>query len=126
MPVDVLHAPVVQSVSAVQVVLHVVASAQISEPGHGVATPGTHESVVPEQWPMATVFAPEQPLVPQVAAAGFGEQVPSRPATAHEPQSAVHALLQHTPSAQKPLVHSAPVPHVCPSALPPTHLVALQ
>jgi hypothetical protein len=48
-PVLVSQAPVVQSPSTVQVVLHVVASAQISDPGHGVAAPGTHAVVVPEQ-----------------------------------------------------------------------------
>jgi hypothetical protein len=56
------------------------------------------------------ICEPEQPLVPHVAAAGLGEQVPSRPAMAHDPQSAVHASPQQTPSAQKLLVHSLPVP----------------
>ena len=73
-----------------------------------------------------TICEPEQPLVPHAAAAGLGEQVPSRPAIAHDPQSDVHALLQQTPSAQSPLVHSPPVPHGWPSALPPTHFDALQ
>jgi hypothetical protein len=65
-------------------------------------------------------------VVPHVAAAGFGEHVPSRPAIAHDPQSLVHALLQQTPSAQKPLVHSEPVPQVEPFALPPMHFPLLQ
>jgi hypothetical protein len=82
--------------------------------------------VVPEQWPGVIICEPEQPLVPQVAAAGFGEQVPSRPAMAHDPQSDVQASPQHTPSAQNPLVHSLPVPHGCPSDFPPTHFDALQ
>jgi len=42
-----------------------------------------------------------------VAPAAIGEQVPIRPGSAHETQAPWHATLQHTPSEQKPLVHSA-------------------
>lgn len=70
--------------------------------------------------------APEQPLVPQLAAAGRGEHVPSRPASAQAPQSDVQAVSQQTASAQKPLAHSPPVPQGAPSALMATHLPPLQ
>jgi hypothetical protein len=48
-PLAVSHAPVVQSASAAHEVLQLVASAHTSEPGQGVAAPGTHAVVVPEQ-----------------------------------------------------------------------------
>jgi hypothetical protein len=49
LPLATSQAPVVQSPSAAHDVLQVVASAQRSEPGQGVAAPGTHASEVPEQ-----------------------------------------------------------------------------
>ena len=55
----------------------------------------------------------------------MGQQVPSRPGSAHETQPPEHATLQHTPSAQNPDAQSAPALHVAPfiflPQLPLTH-----
>src|SRR5262245_36122347 len=60
----------------------------------------------------------------------MGPQVPFVPvpffAAVHAWQVAVHAVLQHTPSTQKPLVHSASAAHAVPLAksaqlAPPLH-----
>jgi hypothetical protein len=48
--------------------------------------------------------------------AGAGRQVPSCPARLQRSQLPVHALLQHTPSAQKPEAHSGLDAHAAPSA----------
>jgi hypothetical protein len=71
------------------------------------------------------------PSVPQVAApasvhwfngswpAGTVEQVPPVPVRAHDRQVPVQAVLQQTPCAQKPLLHSVPPAHAAPSGLSP-------
>jgi len=41
------------------------------------------------------------------------------PVSAHDRQFPVHAVLQQTPWAQKPLLHSLPAPHAAPSGLRP-------
>jgi hypothetical protein len=42
---------------------------------------------------------------------GVGEHVPTRPVTSHASHWPVHALLQHTPSAQLPVAHGVPLTH---------------
>lgn len=56
---------------------------------------------------------------------GIGEQVPGEPANAQLVHTAVQALLQHTPSAQKPLLHSVACVHEAPSPFLP-HLPLTQ
>ena len=52
----------------------------------------------------------------QTVEAGIGEQMPAEPLSAHESQApAAHAVLQHTPSAQKPEEHSVVLPHAAPA-----------
>jgi hypothetical protein len=46
---------------------------------------------------------------------GSGEQVPRLPARLHAPQPPLHALLQQTPFAQKPVLHWLFVAHVAPT-----------
>ena len=70
------------------------------------------------------------PVEPQVDAASTGHwsrgsvpscaltQVPTVPWSAHVTHVPVHALLQQTPSAQKPLAQSAAVAHELPIGLP--------
>jgi hypothetical protein len=43
-----------------------------------------------------------------------GVQVPTLPAWLHDTHAPVQAELQHTPSVQKPLAHSAALVHVLP------------
>jgi hypothetical protein len=45
--------------------------------------------------------------------------VPPVPVSAHDRQFPVQAVLQQTPCAQKPLLHSAPAAHEAPSGLRP-------
>jgi hypothetical protein len=71
------------------------------------------------------------PSVPQLAApwslhwfsgswpAGTVEQVPPVPVSAHDMQLPAHAVLQQTPCAQKPLLHSGPAAQAAPSGLRP-------
>jgi hypothetical protein len=66
------------------------------------------------------------PVVPQVDAAvaahslsgscpaGTAAQEPTEPTRLHRSQVAVHALLQQTPSVQKPLAHSVPETQAAP------------
>ena len=42
------------------------------------------------------------------------EHVPTRPVTLHELHNVVHAVLQQTPSTQKPVRHSPAAPQPCP------------
>jgi hypothetical protein len=46
--------------------------------------------------------------------AANGVQVPTFPAWLHDTHAPVQAELQHTPSVQKPLAHSAALVHVLP------------
>jgi hypothetical protein len=71
------------------------------------------------------------PSLPQVAApasvhwfsgscpAGTVEQVPPVPVSEHDMQVPVHAVLQQTPCAQNPLLHSPPAVHAAPSGFSP-------
>jgi hypothetical protein len=52
---------------------------------------------------------------PPVGAPVTGEHVPAFAGTTHDPHCPVHALLQQTPSTQKPDVHWFAPPHVAPS-----------
>jgi hypothetical protein len=47
----------------------------------------------------------------------MGEHVPCEPATAQERQAPHEAAPQQNPSVQKPLMHSAGLPHTAPFAL---------
>jgi hypothetical protein len=65
--------------------------------------------------------------VPQAVVFATGLQVPALPARLQESQvPPVHAVLQHTPSAQLPLVHWVPSEHVPPRLFLGTHAPALQ
>lgn len=46
-------------------------------------------------------------------------QIPLVALRLHDMHAAVHALLQHTPWAQKPDLHSVPAPQSCPGFLRP-------
>src|SRR5215471_15932491 len=53
--------------------------------------------------------------------AGAGEipaHVPRCPGRSHRPKSGLHAVLQQTPSTQKPVAHSAGVEHAPPCGMP--------
>ena len=52
--------------------------------------------------------------VPGAIPAGMTAQVPTLPARLHASQAAPQAVLQQTPSAQKPLLHWLPRPHAPP------------
>jgi hypothetical protein len=49
------------------------------------------------------------------APSGIAEQVPTLPVRLHFSHVPEHRVLQHTPSAQKPVAHSEPREQVCPS-----------
>ena len=51
--------------------------------------------------------------------AGTVEQVPPVPVSEHDMQLPVHAVLQQTPCAQNPLLHSLPAMQAAPSGLRP-------
>jgi hypothetical protein len=76
--------------------------------------------------PVLTRNASTQPASPQLAVAGRGVQVPTEPASAHDVHSEAQALLQHTPAAQNPLVHSALLAQASPLAFCETQLPPLQ
>jgi hypothetical protein len=59
---------------------------------------------VPLQLPAHTPVPPHA-VRPPTGAPVTGEQVPTLPARLHAAHCSVHALLQHTPSTQKPLAH---------------------
>ena len=50
-------------------------------------------------------------------------QVPTLPARLQDLQAVLHALLQQTPCAQKPLTHSVPTLQVAPGGLRPQLLI---
>lgn len=58
-------------------------------------------------------------------ARAVGEQVPTEPVRLQAAQASPHAVLQHTPSAQRPETQSAPVAHGSPFGLTPTHALFL-
>ena len=66
------------------------------------------------------------PLQVSSIAAFTGLQVPASPVRLQARQAVVQALLQQTPSAQKPLVHSPAAAQTCPFAFFATHFPAPQ
>jgi hypothetical protein len=50
-----------------------------------------------------------------------GVHVPALPSTSHASHWPVHALLQQTPSTQKPLTHAPSAPHSSPGVSVPSH-----
>jgi hypothetical protein len=91
---------------------------------------GAHSTPAAYSWQAP---APSQtPVVPQLAAPwsrhwpagsrqpiGTGAQVPGLAAVAQDRHVPVQAVLQQTPCAQMPLVHSPPSPQIAPSGLRP-------
>jgi hypothetical protein len=116
-------APLMQSASDVQLVLHAVAEAHLSSPGQGALdveqVPFWHVAV-------ARMF-PEQLVVPQEVPFATSLQVPLFPVRLHFWQVLVHAELQHTPSTQKPLAQTPFLPEqALPLARLFTHFVSMQ
>src|SRR5581483_12445550 len=84
---------------------------------HFVVLPGNEQAlaVVPSHLPPHTVPLPTQDLpAPSGAPAGFVMQVPRDPATLHDWQTPLHALLQQTPSTHWPDMHCDALVHTCP------------
>jgi hypothetical protein len=111
------NAPEAQSVSPTQLVAHVVAPAHLYSP---------HEVIAHAPWPSHWfVTAPSAHAIGHSlsgsVAAVTAEQVPSAApvfAAEHASHMPSHALAQHTPSTQCPLVHEVSPLQVAPSVPP--------
>jgi hypothetical protein len=91
---------------------------QVAVPQVFAAVGYPHAVLAPVHCKSQSLAAPLQRVrvVPTVAPV-TGEQVPTLPGKLHAPQESVHALLQHTPSLQKPVLQSLLVAHVSPMSL---------
>jgi hypothetical protein len=72
--------------------------------------------LLPSQVPAHTPVPPQARRAP-CGAPRTGEQVPRLPGLSHASHWPVQAALQHTPSTQKPVAHSAEVVHICPGGM---------
>src|SRR6185503_16892995 len=89
---------------------------------HWVPAEYSSHPPAPSQRPVCPqLIAPSSRHTPtrSVPPSGTGEHVPPLPATAHERQLAVQAVLQHTPCAQNPLRHSTSPAHTAPGGFSP-------
>jgi hypothetical protein len=88
-----------------------------------LVAPGiVHETVVmPSQSPLHPVPSPGHALRGATGAPVTGEQVPLLVARLHASHWPVQSLLQHTPSAQNPVVHCALEEHDPPGPIFASH-----
>ena len=105
-----------------------------------VSVPAVHEGAPHMVWSLGKVqlarFEPSQvpahtPLPPQARRPAWGAPVtavhaPSEPGTSHASHCPPQAVLQHTPSMQLPVAHSALVVQPMPAGMRVTHVPAWQ
>jgi hypothetical protein len=95
----------------------------------GVPAAKSSQAPLPSQKPVVSQLAApafEQVFVGSGPPLGTGVQVPAVAERAQERHVPVHAVLQQTPCAQKPLAHSAPSAQVAPGDLRPHEPLPLQ
>src|SRR4051812_9753985 len=99
---------------------------QIVSAGYSAQPPRpSHDPVCPQ----ALAATPWQTLWGSGFPWSVGQQVPPRPTWLHDRQAPLHATLQQTPSAQKPVAHSVSAVQIAPRGflpqLPATHFCPL-
>jgi hypothetical protein len=115
-----------QLAAAVNVVPVQLANRQPCAVDHGWQAPAPLQVPAFEQSPPRALLA-TQSFFGSAPPTGTGEQVPTLPETLqliHSPPvvASLHAVLQQTPSVQKPLAHWGPLAHDCPAGFFPQEL----